>query len=171
MPPAMRPSTKRRKAGGLALAGAALLAGCATAPPDPVCAAIRDFANATPPGTTHAVEMTTRRFTDGRFGASTECADGGYGPGRPLCKALVEHSSREFPVGNVKHVLACIHADRRFDLPVANVRSLSGEIVSYEMPGVDEAVTLTLVFAAVQETGSQAPPLLRLVARRAPAGR
>jgi len=158
-------------AGGLALAGAALLAGCATAPPDPVCAAIRDFANATPPGTTHAVEMTTRWFTGGLFGARAECVDGGYGPGRPLCKALVEHSSREFPVGNVQHVLACIHADRRFDLPVANVRALSGEIVSYEMPGVDGSVTLTLVFDAIQKTGSEATPSLRLVARRDPAGR
>ena len=166
----MRTSTKRGSAGSLALACAAL-AGCATAPADPVCAAMREFANATPAGSTHAIELTTRWMVGEQLSTGAECVDGGYAPGRPLCKALVEHSSREFPFANVRQVLACMSDHGRFDLPVGGVRSLSGEIVSYEAPGVDEAVTLTLVFDIVQKAGEHKPPALRLVAQRAQPGR
>jgi hypothetical protein len=154
-------------AGGLALACAAL-AGCATTPADPVCAAIRDFANATPAGSTQAVELTTRWMADDPLSTGAYCRDAGYAPGRPLCKALVDHASREFPVGNVQRVLSCMSGNDRFGLPIDSVRSLSGEIVSRETPGVKEAVTLTLIFDVTQRPGPQAhPPLLRLVAERA----
>ena len=152
---------------GLA-AALSVVAGCATTPPrtpDPFCPAIRDFANTTPKSTTRSAELTTSWFAGDSLAVSAQCRHSSDdAASKALCGVLVQHGSREFAVGNVERVLACMSKSGRIEgLPVYAVESLSGEVHGWEMPGVDEDVVLTLSFTV----GATAdPPRLRIAARR-----
>ena len=151
-------------------AALSIVAGCATPPlrtSDPFCPAIRDFANATPMSTTRSAELTTSWFTGDPPSVGAQChRSSDDDASKALCNALVQHGSREFAVGNVERVLACMSKSGRIEgLPVYAVESLAGEVHGWEMPGVDEDVMLTLSFAV----GATAdPPRLRIAARRSP---
>ena len=156
----------------LSFVSCASLLACATppaSPPDPMCAEIRNFANATPPDATRSVELVVEWFpkggSDERVTVSrADCSHGGHAPGRALCDWLVPHTSREFPESNVERALACMgDVARRDAWKGLSVRALSGEVEAREMPGVDEDVRLTATFAV--ERGARTP-LLRIVAQR-----
>ena len=145
------------------------LAGCATTPasrPDPICPAIRDFANATHDAAAHVVELTTTWFPPGgSVGPRAECQDAGDAPGRALCSVLVQHASREFAAANIERTLACVSKAGHIDgLPIYAVHSLSGEVSSFEMPGVDGDVELT-VFFDTRKNGK--PATLSIESKRA----
>jgi len=157
---------------GIPLVLCASLLGCATPPlvtADPMCAQIRDFANATQMGAQHSVELVVAWFPagggDGRQTvAKADCTDAGYAPGRVLCRYMVQNSSREFPELNVERTLACMgNATDRNILKGLSVRALSGEIEALQMAGIDDDVRLTASFSV--DRGGQAP-VLRIAAQR-----
>ena len=146
----------------------ACVSGCETssaAAADPFCAGIRQFANALPRSTTRSVELTTSWFTGESGAVEAKCQRSADDDGsKALCVTLVEHASREFPVGNIERTFACVSKTGRFEgLPVYAVRSLAGEVSSWEMPGVDHDVVVTITFDA---GGHDKPPFLRIAAMR-----
>ncbi len=146
----------------------ACVTGCETtsaAAADPFCAGIRQFANASPKSSTRSVELTTLWFTGESGSVEAKCQrSADDDASKALCGTLVEHASREFPVGNIERAFACVSTTGRFEgLPVYAVKSLAGEVSSWEMPGVDQDVMLTITFDA---DGHDKPPFLRIAAKR-----
>lgn len=97
-----------------------LLGGCAGAAKtsderDELCPQLTAFANADPTGARHSVRLgndwggqfAPRENPDDFVMAYKTCDHDGYSPGKTLCDYLMENTSTEFPVINMRRAMSC----------------------------------------------------------------
>ena len=124
--------------------------------PDPMCDAIRQFAQASAPETENMVQL----VTDWGFGIDDQgneylnhkaCNFFGYAPGEVLCQYLMSHTSTEFSSMNFQRALACISFEASSASEDVVVHSLAGEVVSYAMQGVPADTSVRIKFVSGSE--------------------
>ncbi len=131
---------------------------------DPLCGEIAAFANASTPGSTHAVVLTTswgptkERPTSFMF---KDCEHAGYGPGAKLCEHLMPNTSTEFAEINFRRVLACLNGQTRTPPKYVSVERIDTLMWGHEVPGVRPDVSVGVEF--VSHTADA--PVLKIMAK------
>lgn len=106
-----------------------LTAGTAPAKkPDPLCAPVRAFVGSVGPDESREIAFHTSwgsNFSDAEEPAlfAKQCMHQGYEPGRPACRALMEHGAVEFSNTNAERLVSCLAPDTRWG---AHVQLLQG---------------------------------------------
>ena len=152
-----------------AAAMALLLGGCAglAAKRDEMCPEIARFANASADHEPHSVVLRTswgRGFNnDPEHLYEVECSHSDYGPGRKLCRYLMENTSIEFAPHNFRRALACLSKNGRDIGAGVDIVRLDGEFSSYSARGVNDDVKVGIEFT---DGKGDETPVLRITAKR-----
>lgn len=155
--------------GAASAAMAFLLGGCASlaAEHDALCPEIARFANASADLEPHSVVLRTSwgrgLNNDPEHLYEIECSHSDYGPGRTLCRYLMENTSIEFPSYNFRRALACLSKNGRDIGAGVDIVRLDGEFSSYSARVVNDDVKVGIEFT--DGTGGETP-VLRITAKR-----
>jgi hypothetical protein len=128
-----------------------LASGCASQrlAHDPLCEEMAAFANSIEPGTSRVVTLDTawgpsKLHPDSL--SSLDCKDGGYEPGKRLCRYLLEHSATEFATNNFRDAFACLSGIPFQTKNYVTYERLDVRVSAYDAVGVRSDVELSLEF-------------------------
>lgn len=143
---------------------------------DPICEAIRSFANATSDGQAHSITIYSQLPYEefGRSGdviwplTSRRCQDDGTPEGAALCDAILSHVSYEFPSSAGTRAVACL-SGQPYQVPQGvAVLDFSVAVRTFEMTGVKPGTQVDAEYKSVQGTTSHVGIFRLFAARKMP---
>ncbi len=143
---------------------------------DPICAAIRAFANATPDQRAHSITVYSQLYDEetvanavGSPLNSRHCEDDATREGAELCKAVLSNTSYEFPASAGTRSVACL-SGQPYDLPqgVSAVLKFAIAVRTFEMKGVRPGTQVDAEYQTLQGSTSGVGVFRLFASRKSP---
>lgn len=128
---------------------------------DPVCAAIRAFANATPDQRAHSITIYSQLHHDETVANSgwplnsRHCEDDSTPEGAEHCRVVLSNVSYEFPASAGTRAVACL-SGQAFDMPQGELAVLNFSIAvrTFDMKGVRPGTQVDAEYQTLQGSTS-----------------
>ena len=142
---------------------------------DPVCAAIRAFANATPDQRAHSITIYSQLYEEetvansGWPSNSRHCEDDSTPEGAELCRVVLSNVSYEFPASAGTRSVACL-SGQPYDMPqgVSAVLNFAIAVRTFEMKGVRPGTQVDAEYQTLQGSTSNVGVFRLFASRKKP---